>query len=106
MEAIFNETIAPLIKQTVGDRVFCERSIFADNIMESRLAPLIDRVMNDNSGVYVKSHPMRSENKPHIELHLTITASKEQNPEEKLLKVAKELTALIEENDGLVTAEF
>jgi nicotinamide-nucleotide amidase len=106
MEAIFSETIAPLIKQTVGDRVFCERSIFADNIMESRLAPLIDLVMSDNFGVYVKSHPMRSENKPHIELHLTMTASKEQNPEEKLLKVAKELTALIEENDGLVTAGF
>ena len=49
---------------------------------------------------------MRTENKPHVELHLTITASKEQNPEEKLLKVAKELADLIEENDGLVTAEF
>ena len=106
MEAIFSETIAPLIKQTVGDRVFCERSIFADKIMESRLAPLIDRVMSDNFGVYVKSHPVRSENKPHIELHLTMTASKEQNPEEKLLKVAKELTALIEDNDGLVTSDL
>ena len=30
MEAIFNETIAPLIKQAVGSSVFCERSIFAD----------------------------------------------------------------------------
>ena len=25
MEAIFTQTIAPLLKQTVGDRVFCER---------------------------------------------------------------------------------
>ncbi len=106
MEAIFSETIAPLIRQTVGDRVFCERSIFADNIFESRLAPLIDRVMSDNLGVYVKSHPIRTESKPHLELHLTITASREQNPEEKLLKVAKELADLIEENGGLVTAEF
>ena len=77
MEAIFNETIAPLIKQAVGSRVFCERSIFADNIMESRLAPLIDKVMSDNEEVYVKSHPMRTENKPHVELHLTIVASQE-----------------------------
>jgi nicotinamide-nucleotide amidase len=106
MEAIFSETIGPLIRQAVGDRVFCERSIFADNIFESRLAPLIDRVMSDNLGVYVKSHPMRTENKPHLELHLTITASKEQNPEGKLLKVAKELADLIEENDGLVTVEL
>jgi hypothetical protein len=41
-----------------------------------------------------------------MELHLTITASKDQNPEEKLLKAAKELVTLIEENDGLITSEF
>ncbi len=102
MEAIFNETIAPLIKQAVGNSVFCERSIFADNIMESRLAPLIDKVMGDNEGVYVKSHPMRTENKPHIELHLTIIASQEQKPAEKLAKTAKELARLIEAHDGVV----
>ena len=104
-EAIFNETIAPLIKQAVGSTVFCERSIFADNIIESRLAPLIDKVMIDNEEVYVKSHPMRSENKPHVELHLTIIASQEQKPAEKLAKAAKELVSLIEANDGLVIVD-
>lgn len=106
MEAIFKETIAPLIKQAVGNSVFCERSIFADNIMESRLAPLIDSVMSDNEGVYVKSHPMRTENKPHVELHLTIVACQEQKPAEKLEKAARELTSLIEANGGLVTVEL
>ena len=103
MEAIFNQTIVPLIKRAVGSVVFCERSIFVDNIMESRLAPLIDKVMNDNEGVYVKSHPMRSENRSHVELHLTIAASKVLKPGEKLLKAAKELASLIKENDGVVT---
>jgi len=106
MQAIFNETIAPLIKQAVGSSVFCERSIFADNIMESCLAPLIDKVMSDNEGVYVKSHPKRTEHKPHIELHLTIIASQEQKPAEKLVKAAKELAVLIEANDGVVTVEL
>ena len=101
-EAIFNETIAPLIKQAVGSSVFCERSLFADNIMESRLAPLIDKVMSDNEEVYIKSHPMRTENKPHVELHLTIVARQEQKPAEKLAKAAKELASLIEANDGLL----
>jgi nicotinamide-nucleotide amidase len=105
MEAIFNETIAPLIKQAVGDEVFCERSIFADNIMESHLAPLIDKVMSDNKGVYIKSHPLRTESEPRIELHLTIIAKLEQDPNEKLLKAAKELTGLIEQNCGLVKAD-
>jgi molybdenum cofactor synthesis domain-containing protein len=103
MEAIFDETIAPLIKQAVGSAVFCERSIFADNIIESRLAPLIDKVMGDNDGVYIKSHPMRTENKPHVELHLTITASKEQKPVAKLAKATTELASLIEAVGGEVT---
>jgi molybdopterin-biosynthesis enzyme MoeA-like protein len=102
MEAIFDETIAPLIKQAVGTGVFCERSIFADNIMESRLAPLIDKVMGDNDGVYIKSHPMRTENKPHVELHLTITESHEQKPAAKLAKAAKELASLIEAAGGAI----
>ncbi len=106
VEAIFNEAIAPLIKQAVGSSVFCEKSIFADNIIESRLSSLIDKVMSDNKEVYVKSHPMRTENKPHIELHLTIVAIQENKPTEKLTKAAKELAVLIEANDGSVTFEL
>ena len=60
-------------------------------LIESRLAPLIDKVMSDNIGVYIKSYPMRIENKPHVELHLTIVSSQEQMPNEKLTKTAKEL---------------
>jgi nicotinamide-nucleotide amidase len=100
MEAIFNQTIAPQIKQAVGTNVFCERSIFADNIMESCLAPLIDKVMRDNDGVYVKSHPLLSENKPRVELHLTMIASHKQKPAEALLKAQIELSKLIEHNGG------
>src|SRR5665647_2917906 len=106
MEAIFNQTIAPLIKQAVGSSVFCERSIFADNIVESRLAPLIDKVMSDNVEVYIKSHPMRTESKPHVELHLTIVASQKQKPAEKLAKATKELASLIEAEGGSVTVEL
>jgi nicotinamide-nucleotide amidase len=101
-EAIFDEAIAPLIKQAVGSDMFCERSIFADNIFESRLSPLIDKVMSDNEGVYIKSHPIRSENKPQVELHLTIIASQEFKPAEKLAKAAKELASLIEAAGGVV----
>jgi molybdopterin-biosynthesis enzyme MoeA-like protein len=86
--------------------VFCEQSIFADNIMESLLAPLIDKVMSDNEGIYVKSHPMRTESKPHLELHLTIVASQKQKPAEKLAKATKELASLIEAEGGSVTVEL
>ncbi len=106
MEAIFSETITPLIKQAVGSNIFCELSVFAVNIFESSLAPLIDKVMSDNVGVYVKSHPIRSENKPGIELHLTIVASQAQKPAEKLVKAAKDLAVLIKANGGAVAAEL
>ncbi len=71
-------------------------------MFESRLAPLIDKVMSNNLGVYIKSHPMRSENKPHIELHLTITASQESLPNKKLAKAAQELAVLIKAAGGEV----
>jgi len=97
MEAIFTQSIAPIVKQTVGDVVFCEKSIFVSEIMESTLAPLIDKVMNDNPGIYIKSHPKGEENKPHIEIHLTLRAQSKNQPSEKILKALNELINLIQQ---------
>jgi molybdopterin-biosynthesis enzyme MoeA-like protein len=105
METIFTETIAPLIANMVGENVFSQRSLFVDNIFESRLAPLIELVMKDNVGVYIKSHPIRSENKPHLELHLTICSDQKNNPSEKLNKAAKEIATLIESSGGRIVVE-
>jgi len=105
MEAIFTETIAPLLRQAVGDRVFCEKSLFLDYMMESTLAPLIDEVMSVNKGVYIKSHPLGLDNKPHSEIHFTVAAKVEEKPVEMLEKTVKQLSILIEKNGGKVTAE-
>jgi nicotinamide-nucleotide amidase len=102
MEAIFTQTIAPLIGKAVGSNVFCQHSIFAEGIFESRLAPLIDRVMEDNLGVYVKSHPLRSDGKPGTELHLTMSACQEQQPALALQRAADQLSKLIVENGAIV----
>ncbi|MCW4004338.1 MAG: molybdopterin-binding protein [Candidatus Bathyarchaeota archaeon] len=100
MEAIFTQTIKPLLKEAVGCNMFCEQSIFVEDIMESRLAPLIDQVMSENEGVYIKSHPMLTEIKPRIEAHLTTIASPEEEPARKIFKAATELCRLIEQNNG------
>lgn len=105
MQAIFNESIATLIKKAVGEDVFCERSLFIENIFESKLAPLIDQVMSNNAGVYVKSHPLKSEGKAHVELHLTMVASRNCDPEGKLEKAALEFAELIAANGGVVTQQ-
>ena len=105
MEAIFSETVAPLLKQVVGDRVFREKSMFVDYMIESSLAPLIDKVMTANEGVYIKSHPMGAENKPHIEIHITASAKEEEKPMETIMKAMKQLAVLVEQNGGVAIVE-
>jgi len=105
MEAIFTQTIAPMIKEASGSGVFCQQSVFSEDIIESRLAPLIDEVMRDNPGVYVKSHPLRSEGKAKEELHLTINACQESKPADAIKKAANQLIGLIEANGGTAHSE-
>ncbi len=110
MEAIFTETIAPLIKQATGGVVFWEKSLFVDNMIESNLSPLIDKVMSGNKGIYIKSHVyvkshVNVENKPHIEVHLTMRANEEEKPAFKLLNAAIELAVLVEVNGGKAIVE-
>ncbi len=105
MVAIFDETVAPLLRQASDGIFFFEASLFVDDIMESVLAPLIDRAMRDNPTVYIKSHPQGEENKPHIEIHLSTTASNEQLAMEHLQKTMTRLTELIKKNGGKVLPE-
>ena len=102
MEAIFEAFVVPMLREAAGDLGFYEMSIYADSIMESVLAPLIDKVMRDNPGVYIKSHPKGRENKPHMELHLSTTGKPAETPEERLRKASLELAGLIAEAGGEV----
>jgi nicotinamide-nucleotide amidase len=102
MMAIFIQSIVPLLKVAVGSTVFCQRSLFVFDMAESRLAPLIDTVMKNNSGVYVKSHPLAFKGRLRIEAHMTITASTTDEPAEKLRKAAEELSTLVKQSGGSV----
>ena len=105
METIFDESVAPIIKKEAGNSGFFEKSIYADNIMESNLAPLIDKVMHDNPGVYIKSHPRGKENKPHIELHFSATTTENEKPQERIQRAADQITRLITKSKGKVFNE-
>jgi len=105
MKAIFNETVAPLLKQASNKSVFYEKSVYADGVMESSLAPLIDKVMQDNPGVYIKSHPKGRENRPHMEIHVSITAGEAEKSEEKLQKAIKQLSSEIGKIGGKVVVD-
>jgi len=102
MEAIFESSVVNLLKKETGNVVFFETSIYADNIMESVLAPLIDKVMRDNPHVYIKSHPRGEEKKPHIELHFSTTAKNSVSAKKTIGKVIVELSELIEKTGGKI----
>jgi len=103
MESIFKETIMPVIREATGGLAFCQRSVFLLGIIESALAPLIDKVMVENKGVYIKSHPLGMvTNQPRIELHLTITTKQLDNPESILDDAISQLTSLVEQTSAEV----
>jgi len=104
MEAIFEQTITPLLKQAAGGNVFYEKSVYAEGIMESTLAPLIDEVMRDNVGVYVKSHPKGEEDKPRMEIHFSISGKEAEDAEGKLQKAIAQLSSLIERSSGKIVS--
>lgn len=105
VEAIFQETIAPMLKQASGKNGFYETSLFIDGLMESTLSPLIDEAMNDNKGVYVKSHVKIGSNKPYIEIHFTVIGQSDDDPREKLEKVKLQLSKLIEKSGLKIISE-
>jgi molybdopterin-biosynthesis enzyme MoeA-like protein len=108
MEAIFEESVAQMVKEKVGSSIFCETSIFLDGIMESTLAPLIDRVMQNIPHVYIKSHVYTAAvvqvegKKSHIELHFSTTAENQETAEIRLNKAVAQLSNLVQNHGGRV----
>lgn len=105
MEAIFEESVSPLLKNATGGMSFYEASLFAEQIGESKAAPLIDKVMKANPNIYIKSHPKLSENQQsRLELHFSTTAEDAKTAKASLSKAVLELSEFIKEMGGKVKA--
>jgi len=102
MEAIFEESVAPLLKKNAGQLTFFETSIYADGIMESALAPLIDKTMHDNPHVYIKSHPKGEEREPHMEVHFSATAKDSKTAKNHIGKAIIQLSDLMQKDGGKI----
>ncbi len=100
MKAIFEESVLPVLKQAIGDVTFFDMSIEATGVMESELAPVVDRVMYDNPYVYVKSHPKGAERIPRIEFHLSTTAENTRVARNRVSKAFVQLSEAIQEKGG------
>ena len=102
MKSIFDESVASVMKQVARDVTFFETSIEATRVMESEMAPLIDKVMQNNLHVYIKSHPKGTEKVPHIEFHLSTTAKDTSIARQHVSKALIQLTELIQEKGGRI----
>ena len=101
MEAIFDESLVHILKKMAGNVTFYEATIAVERIMESDIAPLIDKTMHDNPYVYIKSHPSRTgEGKPHLKLHVSTTASDSNTAKNRVVKALIQITELIKAKGG------
>ncbi|KPV62456.1 MAG: competence damage-inducible protein A [Candidatus Bathyarchaeota archaeon BA1] len=100
MMAIFEDSVVPLLKRATGDVTFFEASLYVTGVMESDLAPLIDRVMHENPYVYIKSHPRGAEKVPHIELHLSTTAEDSSVAKSRVSKALTQISEMIQTKGG------
>ncbi len=74
MKSIFNESLSSLIRSSTEGRYYNEIDLKIEGIIESELAPLIEKVHKIYPQVYIKSRPFKGGSTPIINLHLS-TAS-------------------------------
>jgi nicotinamide-nucleotide amidase len=96
-KAIFKESLSQTIHAKAGNKIFVEKWLRLEGLMESSLAPIIDKVMSQWPAVYIKSHPRGAEGKggPRIELHFSISASNSIRAERALLGATADATRLL-----------
>jgi molybdopterin-biosynthesis enzyme MoeA-like protein len=102
MKSIFDMSVASVLKQAAHGVTFFETCIEATKVVESEMAPLIDKVMHNNPYVYIKSHPKGAERIPHIEFHLSTTAKDSTTSRKRVSKALLQLSELIQEKGGKI----
>lgn len=105
MKYIFNESVAPIMKKLGYNSAFFERSIHSTDVMESEIAPDIEKVLKNNPSIYIKSHPKGTESVSHIEFHLSTTINNAKTANQNLKKAVHELIELIKEKGGNIYSE-
>ena len=103
MKAIFSGSVEPLIRDVSQNLNYFEKSLIVEGIGESNLSPLIDRVMNGNPGVYVKSHPRTAKSIGRFsELHISALGEKPTNPKSLVEETCLQMIELISQKGVLV----
>jgi len=103
MMAVFAKHILPVLKRKIGKLVRIETSLETTNVMESVIAPYLDRVIASNPKVYIKSHP-RGYSKGVSVLHINLAceASSRKLASNYLRKAVREMKQSVTDAGGKV----
>ncbi|MEM3078476.1 MAG: nicotinamide mononucleotide deamidase-related protein [Nitrososphaerales archaeon] len=105
MEGIFKESIVPMIKNVIKN-FYHEESIHITGIVESDLAPLIDKALANNPFVYIKSHPKgHEEGISKIEIQVTALSEEPSIVKKRVKDALKQLKSIIIERGGIIEEE-
>jgi len=102
MKAIFEESILPILRKEAGGMIFYEASLEVLGIVESEIAPIIDKVMHDNPYVYIKSHPKGEEKTSKIELHFSTTSADAEMAKNRVGRAIIQISEMIKKKGGKI----
>jgi len=103
MMAVFAKHVLPVLKHKMGRIVRIETNLETTNIMESVIAPYLDRVVASNPKVYIKSHPRGySEGVSTLHINLACESSSRKLASKCLRKAVREMKQSVMNAGGKV----
>ena len=100
MEAIFEESVLPVLKRAAGDIFFYETRLIVHGVAESDLAPILEDAMKANPHVYIKSHPRWEGKTAYIEVYLSTTARDASEAKSRIGSAVARLTEAVAQRAG------
>lgn len=88
--AMFMTTVAPQIA-ALTNNVVLQEIIQVSILDESKLAPLIDSVMKNKTGIYIKSLPRPYQSRKPLRVAITVKAKTKQKAKSQLEQIIKDL---------------
>ncbi len=102
LKAMFDQNVADIISNMVGDLATAEARFLVD-LIESEMAILIDKVMKTYPSVYIKSSPLSWKDVVRVEIHLTSRGEKESHVKETVRNASEMLKNLVLSEGGKIT---
>lgn len=101
MEAIFENSVEPLLKSRGPPVYFSEKVVVVRGVPEADAAPILKEVLKIDPRLYVKSHPRGVEvGAPLLHVHIYASAGSEEEAQGLVKKAAERLVELLKSRPG------